>query len=134
MNRISAFILAILFLFSGSGLSLDISRCCSDFTGISLGYNIHEHNEAPGCCECLEEQDASPCCEDIILQTQINTVPASVMVHQLELKKEFKSPIEYAAQVTDFNNFLNHVNDYPKSTPDLPRQIPILIQKRVLII
>ena len=126
--KIKAIILAVLFLFGGSGVSVDIAKCCSRITGfsISLGHNHKDEN----CGACIETTKKS-CCEDVVIQTVINPVlglnktithvakaPLTKTLPALELRA---IQLPACASVASVHDAFDH--QYP---------VPILIRKRVL--
>lgn len=116
-------------MLGGSGLSVDIAKCCSRLTGFSISLGQH-HKADQDCGACIETTKKS-CCEDVVIRTVINPVqgfsktfspltkaPLAKILPVLE-RKAVQLP-SYASVASIYDAF-DH--QYP---------VPILIQKRVL--
>ncbi len=133
--RLKAIILALLFIFGGSGISVDIATCCDSIAGISLGFSkSHEqHSDNKSCCPSFKmKKQERQCCDEINFQTQINSTPAVKTAGTFLAKLiKVKAATLHALVVllpsvtTDRQLVLNNIADhnYP---------VPILIKKRVL--
>lgn len=132
MFRLQAFLLSILFLLSGSGLSIDLSRCCGDLSGVSLSFYSAEDISKSDCCSKIKAIKPKSCCTDQRIQTVINTVVAklhsTIDFKQAKLQKDIVIEANRACDlsVTDIAYF--------KATQYRSQQhpVPILIRKRVL--
>lgn len=133
--RVKAIILVVIFLFGGSGLSIDIAKCCDSIAGISLGFSQagEHHDSKSSCCPAFNSvKKEKMCCENVVISTVINSVPALSSSY-----KSLKKPIFKIAQVK-FPVMLLPVNtDYGfqlalSDAADQQCPVPILIKKRVL--
>ena len=129
--KIKAIILAFVFLFGGSGFSVDIAKCCSSISGISIGFSSYSEQPAEDCCKKLNPVRKKSCCSDLVFQTVINPVLGLEKTTQTVFKAGEQKIFSYTAQQivfslpavqpdSDFDEFDHH---YP---------VPILLQKRVL--
>jgi hypothetical protein len=133
--RVKAIILVVIFLFGGSGLSIDIAKCCDSIAGISLGFSqTDEHgNGKSGCCKVFKSvKKEKMCCENVVINTVINSVPALGSSY-----KSLKKPIFKIAQVKHPVILLPVNTDYSfqlafSDASDQQYPVPILIKKRVL--
>lgn len=131
--KIKAIILTLLFLLGGSGLSIDIAQCCNSFAGLSIGFSdSHEHDADSDCCACIKPvKKKKNCCEDIVLQTVINQVPAinktSVSLNKIQVLKSVSPAyiflIDSPQDIVQISSYEEFDNQYP---------VPILLRKRVL--
>ncbi len=124
--------MVFIYVFCGSGLSIDIAKCCDSIAGVSLGFSdAKSHNESSGCCTVVKAKEKQ-CCEDVEINTVINSVPGISTSY-----KSISKPIVKIAQVkhpvvllpvnADFS-FQMAYND----ASDQQYPVPILIKKRVL--
>lgn len=129
--KIKAIILAILFLVGGSGFSLDIAKCCSSISSISIGFGSSEETTASSCCKMIKPIKKKSCCSDIVIQTVINPVLAVQKV----VKNIFSAGdfILFSPSAQLCNVHLPVVQPYVAfETFDNKYPVPILIQKRLL--
>lgn len=129
--KIKAIILACIFILGGSGLSIDIAQCCSQFAGIGLSFNAHQHEEDKDCCACFKSVKKKSCCEDVVIQTVINPVLGlGKLIKKIDRQFYFKvlSPTYQTislnttkSQTIAFNDEISHHDP-----------VPILIKKRLL--
>lgn len=129
--KFKAIILAILFLTGGSGFNIDIAKCCSSISSISIGIGAAEETTASSCCKMIKPIRKKSCCSDIVIQTVINPVLAvQKIVKSIFNPGDFiifshsaQLCIVHLSVVQPYVAFDAYDNKYP---------IPILIQKRVL--
>jgi hypothetical protein len=130
--RLQAFFLSILFLLSGSGLSIDLSKCCGSLSGMSIGFASAEQDNGKGCCAKIKPIKAKSCCTEQHIATVINTTPASqaaVVVLKLNTYKFTALPATNLF-VYDIAAEAACVKTFEFRSKQIP--IPILIRKRVL--
>ena len=132
MKKLQAFLLSMLFLLSGSGLSIDLSRCCGDLSGISLSISASNDAAETDCCSKIKAIKAKSCCTDQHIQTVINTVVAKY--HSRIEFKQVKFQKEPVFVSIDDNGLRESDLAYFKANQFKSRQhpVPILIRKRVL--
>lgn len=133
MKKVYAILLTVVFLFGGSGLSVDLAQCCNSISGLSIGFTqIHNHSESDECCLCSEEvsQKEENCCSEIVFQTVINQNLAKQADQRL-IQKTFNSIVIYPMVIQSENNVskvnLSFCDNFDHNYP-----VPILIKKRVL--
>lgn len=120
--------MALIFVLGGSGLSVDIAKCCSHITGfsVSLGHNHDDKN----CGACVETTKKS-CCQDVVIQTVINPVlglnKTIIPVVKVPVAKIFP---ESGVKIVELPSYTRVASDYDAFDHQYP--VPILIQKRVL--
>lgn len=133
--RIKAIILIVIFVFGGSGLSIDIAKCCDNIAGVSLGFShvSGQHDGKSSCCPVFKSVNKEKtCCENVVISTVINSVPAIGSSY-----KSLKKPIFKIAQVKHPVMLLPVNTDYSfqlafSDASDQQYPVPILIKKRVL--
>ena len=123
----------MLFLLSGSGLSIDLSRCCGDLSGISISFSSAQEIAEKSCCSKVKAVKAKSCCTDQHIQTVINTVVAKLhskiefkfakLQQKCILIKAITASDLCVSDVAYFNATQYRSQHYP---------VPILIRKRVL--
>ncbi|MCC6818778.1 MAG: hypothetical protein IT245_07805 [Bacteroidia bacterium] len=132
--RFKAIILIFIFVFSGNGLSIDISKCCDELSGIALGFNYSEpHSNNKACCPAFKNIDPKKsCCENVVFNTVINQVPGLAKKYtSLKNIFQFTAPIKlFSTKIVDDNS--NYFSDNYAFDGNYP--IPILLKKRVLTI
>ncbi|MDP2174615.1 MAG: hypothetical protein Q8K70_01755 [Bacteroidota bacterium] len=129
--KIKAIILSFLILFGGSGLSLDLVQCCNRLAGVSISFGGNNENIADkDCCHCIKIKKDKSCCNDVVVQTPIN----SVLYNKTENKKlriESSSFISIHSNETLNNIRIIEQPPYTLSSVALC-EIPLLLKKRVL--
>ena len=123
-----------IYVFCGSGLSIDIAKCCDSIAGISLGFsNAKVHDESSGCCAVVKAtKKEKQCCEDVEINTVINSVPGISTSYKSISKPvikiaEAKHPVMVTMLNADFSNQVAYTEASDQQYP-----VPILIKKRVL--
>ena len=133
--RIKAIILVLVYTFCGSGLSIDIAKCCDSIAGVSLGFShaAEQHDGKSACCPAFKSvKKEKQCCENVVISTVINSVPAT----SASFKSVSKSIVKIAAVKHPL--VLNNANAddafqlASNNASDQQYPIPILIKKRVL--
>ena len=130
--RLQAFFLSILFLLSGSGLSIDLSNCCGSLSGMSISFGGAEQDNGKDCCAKIKPIKSKSCCTEQHIATVINTTPASqaaVIVLKLNAYKSLALPTSNLL-VNDIVAEAACVKTFEYRSKQIP--IPILIRKRVL--
>lgn len=127
--KVKAIILALVFLLGGSGLSVDIAKCCSRLTGFSISLGQH-HKVDQDCGACVETEKKS-CCEDVVIHTVINSVQgltkAFSSVSKAPLARISPAPEQKAVKLPAYARLASTYDAFDHQYP-----VPILIQKRVL--
>jgi len=126
--------LVFVYVFCGSGLSIDIAKCCDNIAGISVGFSDAEsHREVSGCCATVKPvKKAKECCEDVVISTVINSVPGISTSYKSISKPiikiaSVKHPVVLNPANADFSSQLAFTDASDQQYP-----VPILIKKRVL--
>ncbi len=129
--KFKAIILSIVFLFGGSGFSVDIAQCCSSISGISFGLNAHSNTVADDCCARIKPVRKKSCCTDMVIQTVINPVLALHKTAAPVFKASEQILFSYTAP--RLQTALPEVQpDAASAAFDHHYPVPILLQKRVL--
>jgi len=118
--RLQAYLLSILFLLTGSGLSIDLSKCCGS------------QDNGSDCCAKIKPIKTKSCCTEQRITTVINTVPAS-QASAVVLKLNANQSLSLLTECIVFNDYTTDAAVVKASqyrSKQLP--IPILIRKRVL--
>lgn len=129
--KFKALILAFVFLFGGSGFSIDIAKCCDNISGVSLSLKSKDHSKQDDCCSKIKPVSKKSCCSEQVIQMVINPVlgfqKSSIHVFKtFEAKLDRRSelcipaPVPFELHASAFESF-DHC--YP---------IPVLLRKRVL--
>ena len=129
--KFKALILAFVFLFGGSGLSIDIAKCCDHISGVSLSLKSKDEAKQDDCCSKIKPVSKKSCCSEQLIKMVINPVLGlqKRVVHffkTFEAKLDRRSelciltPVPFELNVSVFESF-DHC--YP---------IPVLLRKRVL--
>lgn len=125
----------MIYVFCGSGLSIDIAKCCDSVAGVSLGFSHSEdkHDSKSTCCPVFKSvKKEKMCCENVVISTVINSVPAlgtsykSLNKPSLKIA-QVKHPVVLLPVNADYS-FQMALND----ASDQQYPVPILIKKRVL--
>jgi hypothetical protein len=124
-----------IFMFGGSGMSIDIAKCCDNIAGISLGFSrpAEQHNGKSACCPVFKSvKKDKQCCENVVINTVINSVPALGSAYKSLNKPVIKiasvKTIVQAKPVNADYSYQLSVSEYS----DQQYPVPILIRKRVL--
>lgn len=129
--KFKALILAFVFLFGGSGLSIDIAKCCDSISGLSISLKSKSEASQDGCCSKIKPSSKKSCCSETSIQTVINSVVANQKTSVYQFKKLNAAPQQVFSNVTfkavaalrDVSVFEDFDHCYP---------VPVLLRKRVL--
>lgn len=121
----------LIFLLGGSGLSFDIAQCCDEFAGIGLSLNAHKHEEDKECCACFKFMKKKACCDDVVVQTVINSVlglekPSKLIAEKFSFKI-FQHAVQVRVSEPRAIQIASTDDNYHYHDP-----VPVLIKKRVL--
>jgi len=125
-------LLSILFLLIGSGLSIDLSKCCGSLSGMSISFAGSDQDNGSDCCAKIKPIKTKSCCTEQRITTVINTVPAS-QASAVVLKLNANQSLSLLTECIVFNDYTTAAAVVKASqyrSKQLP--IPILIRKRVL--
>lgn len=127
--KVKAIILALIFVLGGSGLSVDIAKCCSRLTGFSI--SLGQHGQADVNCGACVETKTKSCCEDMAIHTVINPVIGLVKafhtIAKAPLAKILPALDQKAVQLPAYANVVSTYDAFDHQYP-----VPILVKKRVL--
>jgi len=132
MKRLQAYLLSILFLLTGSGLSIDLSKCCGSLSGMSISFAGAKQDNGSDCCAKIKPIKTKSCCTEQRIETVINTIPASqasAIVLKLKANQSLSLPSDCLV-LNDYAADAAIVKASQYRSKQLP--IPILIRKRVL--
>ncbi|MEN9739570.1 MAG: hypothetical protein RLZZ318_1606 [Bacteroidota bacterium] len=132
MKRLQAYLLSILFLLTGSGLSIDLSKCCGSLSGMSISFAGAKQDNGSDCCAKIKPIKTKSCCTEQRIETVINTIPAS-QASAIVLKLKANQSLSLPSDFLVFNDYAADAAIVKASqyrSKQLP--IPILIRKRVL--
>jgi hypothetical protein len=132
MKRLQAYLLSILFLLTGSGLSIDLSKCCGSLSGMSISFAGAKQDNGSDCCAKIKPIKTKSCCTEQRIETVINTIPAS-QASAIVLKLKANQSLSLTSDCLVLNDYAADaaiVNTSQYRSKQLP--IPILICKRVL--
>ena len=132
MKRLQAYLLSMLFLLTGSGLSIDLSKCCGSLSGMSISFGGAKQDNGSDCCAKIKPIKAKSCCTEQRITTVINTVPASQASTEV-LKIKANQSLNLPSDCLVFNDYAADAA-IVKTSQYRSKQlhIPILIRKRVL--
>jgi hypothetical protein len=129
--KFKAIILSFIILFGGSGLSIDMAQCCNQLEGISISFGAQHNNPLDkDCCHCIKIKKNKSCCDDVVVQTPIN----SVLYNKTDNNK---SRIEFPVFTTIHSiELVNNPSVVEVPSCDLSNvalcEVPVLLKKRVL--
>lgn len=132
MKRLQAYLLSMLFLLTGSGLSIDLSKCCGSLSGMSISFAGAKQDNGSDCCAKIKPIKTKSCCTEQRIETVINTIPAS-QASAIVLKLKANQSLSLPSDFLVFNDYAADAAIVKASqyrSKQLP--IPILIRKRVL--
>lgn len=128
MLNIKAYILSLIFLFSGNGIHIDIAQCCNKISGISFSLKNQQHTQKDDCCACVVNTKKDNCCQTIVIQTVVN----QSLFQSVKVKNEIN---KFFVSFPKFNFFKSapiEFNHWANIETNEKFQIPILLKKRVL--
>lgn len=131
--KIKVIILALLFLFSGSGIKVEVSTCCDVLSGIALSFKDNGTRISDECCACVKIPNKSSCCHTASFSTVINPILGLNKVVVFNAKKATQEPI-FKPVPANYNFALSAYDEVLQSSPLDHRDysVPILLKKRTL--
>lgn len=130
--RLKAYILTLLFLLGSNGISIDIATCCESLSGISIGFQSNESQQACESCTSCVSKTKSSCCDSFQINTVINPVLYAASTKKVKLNDFKVKHIDfYSSSVRVVNSIINE-NHFNSQYSEPLNGVPILLKKRVL--
>jgi hypothetical protein len=129
--KFKALILAFVFLFGGSGLSIDIAKCCDHISGVSLSLKSKDDAKQDDCCSKIKPVSKKSCCSEQLIQMVINPVLGlqKTVVHVF---KTFEAKLDRRSELCIFAPIPVELHKSAFESFDHCYPIPVLLRKRVL--
>ena len=123
--------MAFLFLFGGSGFSLDIAKCCDHVSGISLSFRSADAPAKDDCCIKVKAKSKKSCCSEQVIQMVINPV-LGIQKAVIHFFKVFEAKPDNRFDFCLLNVFPAEKQLSAFESFDHCYPIPVLLRKRVL--
>ena len=129
--KFKALILAFVFLFGGSGFSIDIAKCCDNISGVSLSLKSKDHSKQDDCCSKIKPVSKKSCCSEQVIQMVINPV-LGFQKSAIHVLKTFEAKFAHKSELISFKSIpaVQQLSAFESFDHCYP--IPVLLRKRVL--